>query len=259
MTLEEVLALYDADERREARMPGMRREVDGRVVRLIHEKERGDRNFILYTDLDEETAEAAIARQAAYFAALGKPVEWKLFGHDRPADLGARLEAGGFAAEEEDAILVLELARAPEELLRPITADVRRLTDPAELEVVRAVLAEVWDKEFAWLPERMARLMAADGFASVYLAYVDDEPAAAAWIFLPAGSRFAGMWAGSTRARYRGRGLYSALVAARAQEAIARGFQFLTIDAGEMSRPIVERFGFELLTMAREYVWEPEG
>ena len=36
MTPEAILLLYDEDERRMATMPGMRREVDGRVVRQIN-------------------------------------------------------------------------------------------------------------------------------------------------------------------------------------------------------------------------------
>lgn len=257
MTPEEILPYYDEDERRTATMPGMRREVDGRVVRLIHEIEVETRNFVIYSDLDERTAEAAVQRQAAYFRTLGRPVEWKLYGHDRPPELAALLAAAGFKPGDTDDILVLELAQAPDVLLRPLTADVRRVNDAAELEIVRSLLAEVHGREFAWLPARMARLMAADGYAAVYLAYVDGLPAAVGWSFFGQSSRFASMWAGATLPQYRRRGLYSALVAARVQEAIARGYRFMTIDAGDMSRPIVERFGFRRLATAQEYVWEP--
>ena len=215
------------------------------------------RNFIIYSDLDQDVAEAAIARQHVYFQALGRTVEWKLYGHDQPGDLAARLAAAGFEPGEEDTILVLDLARAPELLLRPVMAEVRRLSNPAELRHVRDLLAAVWQQDFDWLEARMTRLMAADAYASVYLAYAEGQPAAAAWAFFPQGSRFASLWAGSTLPSYRGRGLYTALVAARVQEALARGYRFLTIDAGPMSRPIVERYGFEVLTTAQEFVFEP--
>lgn len=257
MTPEEILQLYDEDERYKATMPGMRREVDGRVVRQINVAEAQARNFILYSDLDQDSADVAIARQRAYFEALGRPVEWKLYSHDQPVDLAARLAAGGFEPGDEDAILVLELAQAPEALLRPLTADVRRLTDAADLQDVRDLLSAVWQKDFSYLVKRMTRLMAADAYASIYLAYAEGQPAAAAWAFFPQDSRFASMWAGSTLPAYRGRGLYKALVAARAQEALARGYQFLTIDAGPMSRPIVERYGFKVLAAAQEFVFQP--
>jgi GNAT superfamily N-acetyltransferase len=42
----------------------------------------------------------------------------------------------------------------------------------------------------------------------------------------------------------RGRGVYRALVAARWDEAVSRGTPALTVQAGAMSRPILERLGF---------------
>jgi len=42
----------------------------------------------------------------------------------------------------------------------------------------------------------------------------------------------------------RGRGVYRALVAERWREAVARGTPALTVQAGAMSRPILEKLGF---------------
>ena len=42
----------------------------------------------------------------------------------------------------------------------------------------------------------------------------------------------------------------------RVQEAIERGYRFLTIDTSPMSRPIVARHGFRLLTYARDCEWK---
>jgi hypothetical protein len=49
---------------------------------------------------------------------------------------------------------------------------------------------------------------------------------------------------GSTRADMRGRGVYRALVRARWDDAVVRETQALTVSAGRMSRPILERLGF---------------
>jgi hypothetical protein len=43
----------------------------------------------------------------------------------------------------------------------------------------------------------------------------------------------------------RGRGIYRALVRARWDEAERRGTPALVVQAGKMSRPILERLGFE--------------
>src|SRR6187402_3123732 len=59
---------------------------------------------VLWSDLDESTADAAIAEQIARFAPLGRDFEWKLYTHDRPADLAQRLIAAGFRAGPEEAL-----------------------------------------------------------------------------------------------------------------------------------------------------------
>jgi len=72
-------------------------------------------------------------------------------------------------------------------------------------------------------------------------------------------SSFASLWGGSTVPERRRRGLYTALLAVRAQEARRRGYRFLTIDASPMSRPICEKHGFQFLTCAHECVWRAQG
>ena len=97
--------------------------------------------------------------------------------------------------------------------------------------------------------------MGIPGYLSVYVAYVDETPACAGWIYFEKG-HFAGLWGGSTLEAYRGQGLYTALLAARVREARARGVPYLTIDAGEMSRPIVARHGFQTITTATACKWQ---
>jgi predicted acetyltransferase len=53
------------------------------------------------------------------------------------------------------------------------------------------------------------------------------------------------LFGGATVEPARGRGAYRALVAARAREAQERGTPALVVHAGAMSRPILERLGFE--------------
>lgn len=256
MNTNEILALYDEDERIHASAPGMRREVDGPVVRLVMEAEAEGLSYISYSSLNEANADEAIARQIAYFQVLGSSFEWTLFGHDNPPNLGQHLVAAGFEKEETGALLALALAGAPPRLLAPITADIRQVTKISELETVRALLQTVWDEPFAWFIPRMSRYLAPNGYVSIYLAFIDGRPASTAWAFFPQGSRFVGLFGGSTLEAYRGRGLYTALLAARVQEAKRRGRQFLHVDAGEMSRPILQKQGFVLLTETTPYMWQ---
>ena len=75
-----------------------------------------------------------------------------------------------------------------------------------------------------------------------YLASIDGAPVGTARTrLLPAGSNLAGA---GVLPSARGRGVYRALVAARWREAVALGTPALTVQAGAMSRPILERLGF---------------
>ncbi len=256
MDVTEILALFDRDERREIEFPGMTREVFPNLVRFT--RPAPGMSFVLYSNLDEGTADDVITEQIGYFTGRGLPFTWKVYAHDRPADLGQRLAGHGFEVDETDAVMVLAVGDAPETLLRPPAADVRRLTDPAQLADVVAVLEPVWQTDFTWVHERLGSHMGIPDYLSVYVAYVDGKPASTGWTYFNQG-HFAGLWGGSTLAEYRGRGLYTAVLAARVQEARRREVGYLTIDAGPMSRPIVARHGFEVISFAADYIWRQGG
>jgi hypothetical protein len=258
MDREQILQLYDVQERREAVHPAFRREEVEGVVRFVS-SDRKRPSFIIYCDLDVENADRILQAQIEWYVTRIKSggLGWKAFAHDAPADLPQRLAAFGFEAEEPEALLVLDLQACPDVYLKPVTADVRRISDPADLGAVSDIQAAVYGENFDWLAEEMRHNLEvqADGWA-VYVAYVNDQPTCAAWISFPPNSQFAGLWGGATLPQYRERGLYTAVVAARAQEAIRRGYRFLTIDASDMSRSILEKRGFQLLTYTTPYTWK---
>jgi len=175
--------------------------------------------------------------------------------HDEPPGLGERLLAHGWTAEDPDSVMVLDLSAAPPALLRPVTADVRAITTRDGLGDVIRVMTAVWGGDFAWITRRLGDHLEIPGYLNVYVAYAEGEPACAGWVYFLPNSQFASLWGGSTVAALRGRGLYTALLQMRVQAARARGYRYLTIDAGDMSRPIVARHGFEELTMATSYNW----
>jgi predicted GNAT family acetyltransferase len=69
------------------------------------------------------------------------------------------------------------------------------------------------------------------------------------------GTRFAGIWGGSTRPEWRGRGIYRALTAERARSALRTGTRYINSDSTEFSRPILERSGFVKVSTTTPYVW----
>ena len=256
MNLTDVLAVFDQDQRINIEYPDMRKDILPQVIRFVAPRPR--MSFVLHSHLDEQTADAVIAEQIAYFQQLNQSFEWKVYVYDTPADLRDRLVAHGFTAEPPDAIMVLDLQNTPDSLLTPITADVRHLTSLEAIRDAIRVEEQVWGGNFDWMTNRLGSHLEIPGHLSLYVAYVDNEPASTGWIYFHPGSeQFASLWGGSTVERFRGRGLYTALLATRVQEARQRGYHYLTIDASPMSRPIVARHGFQLLTYAHACEWKP--
>jgi GNAT superfamily N-acetyltransferase len=246
----DLLALYDQHERFAATYPDTRREELPHLVR--HVDLVGNSGAVIFSRLSSETVDAAINAQCLYFQSLGQEFEWKAFGHDQPPDLVQRLAAHGFELDVTEAVMVLDL-RDPPAVLLAATSNVKRLQHRDELRDVSAIKDQTGDNSRV---ERLAyELEHAPEYLSVYVAYAEDRPAACGWIHFPTNSPFASVWGGVTLPELRNRGLYTALLAARVQEARARGWRYLTIDAGHMSRPIVEKRGFRLLTYATACTW----
>lgn len=256
MNSSDILALYDQQMRIEP-LPGGGQTLhrDGLTV-CLSTRPGLFGGWIVYTRMTEETADDVIDRQVQAMTASGKRWEWKVYGHDTPSDLKERLLGRGFEAEEPEALLALDLAEAPERLWAPVAASVRRITQPDGIDDVMRVNEAVWGEANDDLAQELRRDLAETPQSlSVYVAYDQDQPVSAAWIRFHESRDFADLWGGSTLEQHRGRGHYSALVAARAQEARSRGYRFLTIDASAMSRPILEKIGFRFLTWTQPFVW----
>jgi len=218
---------------------------------------------VLYSPGTAQDADSRIERQIRHFRALGYDMEWKHYSHDQPPDMKDRLRAQGLLPEEEEAVMVLEIEKAPRVLREKSAHDVRRATTPeayADADIVhRAVWGAEDDAQPHAAPGPVTRLIwprfrADPEGVSLYVAYVDGAPASFGRLELPQGSPFAGLWGGSTRAEYRGRGLYTALVAARLEEAAAKGRRYLTVDARkDTSMPILSKLGFVTIAYATAF------
>ncbi|MFJ8199352.1 GNAT family N-acetyltransferase [Streptomyces sp. NPDC096152] len=252
-----VLALYDRDLRRGARPdgPGARVERAGGVVRQIGTER--DWNGVLWSALDAAGADAAIAGEIARFTGLGLGFEWKLHGHDRPADLGQRLLAAGFTAGPEETLMVGEVSELALDAEPPEGVRLLPVTDAAGVGLLAEVHEPVFGADGSRLRHRvLARLAAAPDTMAAVVALAGDVPVSAARMELVPGTRFAGLWGGGTVEGWRGRGVYRALVAHRARIAVDRGCRYLQVDASGQSRPILERLGFAALTTTTPYTYE---
>jgi GNAT superfamily N-acetyltransferase len=253
-----VLALYDREMREGARPESSeaRVERDGNVVRHLG----GDDgwNGVLWSDLDPARADAAIAGQVAFFTGLGRGFEWKLHGHDRPADLGQRLTSAGFAAEPRETLLIAETGDQLGDVRPPDGVRIVPVTDRTGV----ALMVEAHEKAFGRDGTRLrdmllARLATDPDTLVAVVALAGRTPVSSARMELVEGVAFAGLWGGGTVEGWRGRGVYRALIAHRARIAADRGYRYLQVDASDQSRPILERLGFAALTTTTPYVYAP--
>ncbi|GAA2363760.1 N-acetyltransferase [Catellatospora methionotrophica] len=256
-----LLRAYDEQLRTEIPDPlpaGMVVEWDGPVVRMSG-LDRG--GFVTYRDvspLSGPDLDALIARQRDYFAARGEEVEWKLRGHDLPADLPERLEAAGFAPDELETVIIGLAAPLAQPPVLPDGVTLREVTARADLERIAAMEEAVWHDDRSHLVYGLAKELEADPHGlTIVVAEAGDEVVSAGWIRYEKGTDFAGLWGGSTLEQWRGRGIYKALVAYRAVRAVERGFTYLQVDASSDSRPILERLGMVAVTTTTPYIWRP--
>ncbi|KUM86905.1 MULTISPECIES: GNAT family N-acetyltransferase [Streptomyces] len=253
-----VLALFDRNMREGAQPdgPGARVERVGRVVRQVA-AEHGW-NGIVWSDLDEASADEAIAEQIAYYTGLGREFEWKLYGHDLPVDLGERLRAAGFTPEPEETLMIAEVADLTLDVEPPEGIRFLPVTDRAGVDLVADVHVKAFGTDSSRLRHQLlARLRDEPDTVVAVVALAGDEPVSAARMELVPGTRFAGLWGGGTVESWRGRGIYRALVAHRARAAVERGYRYLQVDAMATSRPILERLGFTPLTITQPHVYQP--
>ena len=270
--LSEMLTAYDVQLRRASAQPSAGWRVEhlddpAPLLRMTAPEGSAWGDMVVWSDLDETNAEAAIVNSIDYFRGLGRTFEWKHHGYDRPADLPDRLLAAGFVPDPEETLVAGRVTEVIERLAgspAPEGVTLRHLRDDpdgraADWESIRILHGAVWDEDATGLVREVSAEHAADPAAmSVHLAVAADGTAVcAAWIRFHAGTDFASLWGGSTLPEYRRRGIYKALVARRAAEAADRGYRYLQVDASDDSRPILERLGLHRLTSTTPYMWRP--
>jgi GNAT superfamily N-acetyltransferase len=262
------LAAYDEQVRRSMvpPQPGWQVELAAgdAVLRVVSPPDHTSGCFVIWSDLDESTADSVIAEQVEFFGGLGRQFEWKWHGYDKPRDLRLRLEKAGFVADDDESLIVGEVEDIVESCAGAAVADgvmLRhvRLDDlDADFAGMAALSEKVWGDDFAWLmAELREELVNTPDDLRIHVAEVAGEIVCAAWVRFHSGTEFASLWGGSTLPEWRRKGIYRALVGRRAVQAHDRGFRYLQVDASPDSRPILERLGLTVLTGTTPYLWTP--
>jgi hypothetical protein len=169
--------------------------------------------------------------------------QWEIGSAAEPPNLVELLLARGLIRDKEPYAVALVLTTAPPPGPPEIVA--RRVETLEEFAVARAVQAEVFglpDGERAESRETLAERWR-ETPNLMHAAWLDGAMVAAGTSApIPRGLL---LYGGATLERARGRGAYRALIRARWDEASARGTPALMTQAGALSRPILERLGFE--------------
>jgi ribosomal protein S18 acetylase RimI-like enzyme len=241
-----ILAQYDREMRKDPPdSSGAHFAREGPIVR-----EEGDADTIVYADLTHETAPVVVREQARRARSLNRTLEWKVYSHDRPPELPSLLEQEGFRADEPETLVALELEGPPGSLAAAPDVVVREVTERSGFDDGVAVSAAAFGPSGPETLEKFReRLM--DPTARLFVAYRGGSPVGFGRLELPPGRAFASLWGGGTDPVARHRGVYRTLVRARADRARNLGYRFLTVDARETSRPILERLGFVPLSRIR--------
>ena len=201
-----------------------------------------------------------IARQVAFFTGRGQRVEWKTYSTDPVPRLHERLSAAGFVAEEVEVLMLGELGDLVHDVALPEGTTLRDIESETDWRRVGHLMGGVWGTDPAWVhdhlraeqrerPDLMVATVAEADSAGPVLAY--------ALLRFSEGTDFCGLWGGSTDPRWRGRGLYRALLAHRARTALDRGYRYARVDTSPDSRPILTRLGLHQVATTTPYVLTP--
>jgi len=210
--------------------------------------------------LRRTNVDATLEQIHTRFAAQNKAYGWIVSPLSRPSDLGKRLERLG----QENVIELAGMVHTrldspvptnPAVTVRQATADDREVAIPLLAEAIG------FTPEGARATVESLALSPAPIRRRAYLAYLKGIPepvAYASMIYLP-DQPIVVLYCAATLEAYRGRGVYSSLVARRLADAYREGARAAVIQAvSSSSAPICQKLGFVKLCHMDWYIWVPE-
>ncbi|MCP4179400.1 MAG: GNAT family N-acetyltransferase [bacterium] len=254
MNIDKLMADYTLYERIAPSAWGLEKISNDYLVKFISDDQSS--SFISYFKLEENYADSVIENEINYFKKKSKSFEWKVYGTDLPPNIGEKLISHGFIKEEKESFMVFDLQKNADRFSNGSTNCVK-ISNLNGINDAAKVHEQVWNCDLSdFKTNLIAQFNHSPDSLSIYVIYDGDRPVSSARITYNGDSPFAGLWGGSTLAEYRGKGYYTDLLNVRANEAKKRGIKYLTIDASDMSRPIVEKHGFQYITDTRPYEYK---
>jgi hypothetical protein len=201
-------------------------------------------NTVQRQRFEREEVDEVLEEVRSLLAERDRPrTQWEIGSAARPDDLVELLLERGLVRDEEPVAVALALRHAPP--APPAGLHARRVETAEEWVAATEVQLEAFEMTGAELAEQ--RATARDGWQAAptikHGVWLEGELIGAGTCsWTPYGLALFG---GATLKRARGQGAYRALIHARWQEAVRADIPVLVTQAGAMSRPILERLGFE--------------
>lgn len=191
-----------------------------------------------------EKVDNVLAEVRALLRARGRArTQWEIGSRAEPSNLVELLLDRGLVRDKEPYAIALVLTEPPESPHAGLVA--RRVETFEDYAAANAVQWEAFempatevDEARELLPKRWRETV-----NIMHAVWLDGEIVAAGTSALTPHGLL--LYGGATAPRARGRGAYRALIRARWDEAVACGTPALITQGGSMSRPILERLGFE--------------
>ena len=209
---------------------------------------------------DPAAYDGIIAAQRDFFRQRGQELEWKTYDYDEPPDLGGRLTAAGFVKEDDEALILGEARPlAVQEILLPDGLVVRAVDGKDDFDRIRDLYRRVWGDDPVWVSGSLYERWQAqpETMDVVVIEESRDGPVLSSARSEYDDSPFTGLWGGSTDPVWRGRGLYRATLLHRARLGLARGKDYVRVDASSDSEPILRRLGLHRVATTTPYLLTP--
>lgn len=210
-----------------------------------------------------EEADAKIEELLEYHRQRNLGFNWEVSTFDTPPDLAQRLERHGFALAGYSSLMALVGLDHLEDIPENPAAEIEVVDGSRDesiedaLDIVARSFRIPSDQMDQWRPgwrERMSDPKAREE-ELFFLARLGGKAVGTGRISFKAG--MGRLTSGATLPEYRGRHVYSTILRRRLELARDRGYHVVTIDAGPMSRRVVERYGFREFGGFYTYGWMP--